>query len=163
FAAGQVVAVTGLSPSGYNGTFSVLSATSTQFTYVLATDPGAATTIAGAFAQLLPTRITDEVTNAQGQAPTILEIVSNGVSPSLVATAGAQFQNNGVPSIDGPFFIGSGLPTSAGQPITVLGTGTGQNFPNSRDVFGNFPSSNQIAISPSGQTIVVADSRTDSL
>jgi hypothetical protein len=171
FTAGQIVAVTGLSPSGYNGTIVVLSATSGQFTYALATNPGPATTVAGSFAQLLPTRITDELTNAQGQAPTVVTIGSknsgNGGDPGtpgqLVSDAGAQFQNNGVPSIDGPFYIGSGLSTSPGNPITVLGTGTDPNWPAVRDFFGNFPSSNQLAISPSGNTIVVADSRTDGL
>src|SRR5262249_33869760 len=135
FSAGQLVAVTRLTPNGYNGTGTPLSATSTQFTYAPATNPGAATNIPAAFAQPRPIRITDEVGAAQGQPPTIVEIASNPGGPSLVATAGAQFQNNGVPSIDGPFFIGSGLPTSAGQPITVLGTGTGQNWPTSRDAF----------------------------
>src|SRR5262249_4883606 len=109
FAAGQIVNVSGLAPAGYNGTFTLLSATATQFTYALATNPGAATTIAGAFAQLLPPRVTDEIAQAQGQAPTVVAIGTGPQFPSgtpgqLVATAGAQFQNNGVPSVDGPFF-----------------------------------------------------------
>src|SRR5262249_2611931 len=118
FVAGQIVNVSGLTPTGYNGTFTLLSATSAQFTYALATNPGAATTIAGASAQLLPTLVTNEIASAQGQAPTVVEIGASNPSSSsaipgqLVATAGAQFQNNGVPSVDGPFYIGSGLSQS---------------------------------------------------
>jgi hypothetical protein len=41
FAAGTIVTVTGASPSGYNGTFVVVSATGAQFTAALLSDPGA--------------------------------------------------------------------------------------------------------------------------
>src|SRR5262249_36975874 len=87
---------------------------------------------------------------------------SSAIPGQLVATAGAQFQNNGVPSVDGPFYIGSGLSQSAGQAVSILGTGTDPNWPSSRDIFGNFPSTNQIAISPDGNPIIVADSPPDS-
>src|SRR5439155_6165014 len=149
---------------GYNGTVTVLSATATQFTYTLATNPGATTSVVGATVQLLPTLVTNEIASAQGQAPTVVGIGTNpfGTPGQLVGTAGAQFQNNGVPSVDGPFFIGSGLSQSAGQSVSVLGTGTEPNWPAIRDVFGQFPSTNQISISPDGNTILVADSRTDS-
>src|SRR5262249_62166914 len=115
FTAGQTVAVSGLTPTGYNGTVTVLNANSTSFTYALATNPGPATVIAGAFAQLLPTVITNQV-SAQGQFPTVVTIGTrndaasgSGTPAQLVGTAGAQFQNNGTPSIDGPFYIDSGL------------------------------------------------------
>ena len=42
FIAGQSVVVAGMTPSGYNGTFTVVSATSTQFTYTTS-NPGTAT------------------------------------------------------------------------------------------------------------------------
>jgi hypothetical protein len=167
FTAGQIVAVTGLTPTGYNGTVTLLSANSTSFTYALATNPGPATVIAGAVAQLLPTGITNQV-SAQGQFPTVVAIgtrndsSTNPVPAQLVGTAGAQFQNNGTPSIDGPFYIGSGLTTSGGNSISVLGTGTDPNWPAVRDIFNQFPSTNQVAISPDGNTIIVADSRVDS-
>src|SRR5262249_27157453 len=36
------------------------------------------------------------------------------------------------------------------------------SFPTARDTFGNFPSTNQFWVSPDGNTILIADSRTDS-
>src|SRR5262249_32158319 len=120
--------------------------------------------ISGAVVQLLPTRITEEIAQAQGQSPTVVEIGTDpsGAPGQLVGTAGAQFQNNGVPSVDGPFFIGNGLVQSPGPAGNILGTGGDPNWPAVRDLFGNFPSTNQISISPDGQVILVADSRTDS-
>lgn len=41
FSAGQTVLVSGLTPSGYNGTVTISSPTSTQFSYALTTNPGA--------------------------------------------------------------------------------------------------------------------------
>lgn len=46
FAAGQVVTVFGVTPSGYNGTYEIVSASATQFTYAVA-DPGGAGTVFG--------------------------------------------------------------------------------------------------------------------
>ena len=37
FVAGETVVIAGMTPSGYNGTFTILSASSTQFTYAMAT------------------------------------------------------------------------------------------------------------------------------
>lgn len=46
-APGQLVTIAGITgnlvPAGYNGTFTVLTATATSFTYALATNPGTAT------------------------------------------------------------------------------------------------------------------------
>jgi hypothetical protein len=81
------------------------------------------------------------------------------ISPAgqLYVDGGAGAQSNGVPAIDGPATIGSALPTNAGQAGSVL-----VGFPTDRDPAGNFPSSQQFAISPDGNTIFVSDSRTDS-
>jgi hypothetical protein len=166
---GVRISVTGITPAGYNGTYTVLSATSNTFTATLLTNPGPVTSLANAVAQQLPALVTNEISAAQGQAPTVVGIGNNntvgsgtGTPGQLYGTAGAQFQNNGVPSVDGPFFIGSGLNQSAGQAVSILGTGADPNWPNGRDIFGNFPSTNQIAISPDGEFIFVADSRADS-
>jgi hypothetical protein len=83
---------------------------------------------------------------------------ATAISPAgqLYVDGGAGAQSNGVPAIDGPATIGTGLPTNAGQTGTVLA-----GFPTSRDSSGNFPSPEQFVISPDGNTIFVADNRTD--
>jgi hypothetical protein len=43
FVPGQVVVVGGMTPNGYNGVYTVVSASSTQFTAALASNPGTAT------------------------------------------------------------------------------------------------------------------------
>jgi hypothetical protein len=177
YVAGQSVFVTGIggatgfntpaAVNGYSTPFIVLSATSSQFTYSLPTQPTGTPTFTGATSQLAPTLVSLEANNPGNfaQAPSTVTIGAgpSGGFPQLIADAGNQFQNNGTPSIDGPFTVGSGLPTTGGQSIGVYGTGTGQNFPNARDRFQNFPSSAQFAVSPDGQTVFVADSRTDGL
>jgi hypothetical protein len=86
-----------------------------------------------------------------------------GIPGQLFFDGGAGSQSNGIANIDGPVQVGqysgtgfesnAGLPNVAGQPGTILG------FPTARDAFNNFPTSNQIVISPDGNTIFVADSR----
>ncbi len=49
FVAGNFVDVEGVTPSGYDGQFTILTASPTQFTYALATNPGAGT-VTGAYA-----------------------------------------------------------------------------------------------------------------
>jgi hypothetical protein len=174
YVAGQSVIVSGIGgATGYNTTttnsypnvFTILSATATQFTYALPTQPSGTPTYTGAVAQAVPTLISAAANNYgnSGQTPTTVTIGTdlNGNTPQLLGDAGNQFQNNGEPSVDGPFTIGSGLPQTGGQPIGVYGNGTGTNFPNARDIFQNFPSSAQFATSPDGNTVFVADSRTD--
>jgi hypothetical protein len=181
YVVGQSVIVSGIgtatgfnttSTNGYPAPFTVLSVigppgAQTGFTYALATQPTGTPTFTGATSQLAPTLVTAAANNFgnSGQAPSTVTIGAdlNGNYPQLLADAGNQFQNNGEPSIDGPFTVGSGLPTTGGQPIGVYGTGTGTNFPNARDRFQNFPTSAQFAVSPDGQTVFVADSRTDGL
>jgi hypothetical protein len=180
FAAGEIISVVGISPGGYNGSFTILSATATQFTYALATNPGSTTNVLGALAQLVPTIVSNEANNPGngGQTPNAVYIgafspdSNAGITPSLYGTDGNQFQPNGIASIDGPVAIGPGsynsvaggtLPQAAGQAIRVLGSGTATNWPNSRDVYNNFPSSQQVVVSPDGNTIMVADDRGDGL
>jgi hypothetical protein len=86
-------------------------------------------------------------------SPTAPAIDSTG---QLYVDGGAGAQSNGVPAIDGPATIGTGLPNNAGQTGSVL-----IGFPTDRDASGNFPSSQQFVISPDGNTIFVADTRTD--
>lgn len=45
YTVGQTVVIAGMTPAGYNGTFKILSANSTSFTYALAKNPGTATTM----------------------------------------------------------------------------------------------------------------------
>ena len=180
YVVGQSVIVSGIgvatgfntpSTNGYPAAFTVLSASSTQFTYALTTDPTSGgtkvPTFTGATAQLAPNLVSEAANNYgnSGQTPTTVTIGTGpgGNYPQLLGDAGNQFQNNGEPSIDGPFTIGSGLPTTGGQPIGVYGTGVGTNFPNARDISQNFPAAAQFAVSPDGNTVFVADSRTDGL
>ncbi len=76
----------------------------------------------------------------------------------LYGDAGSQAQTDGVPAADGPFTIGTGLPTSAGQSAAVF-----SGFPTVADgtTANQFPMSEQFSISPDGGTIIVADARTD--
>jgi hypothetical protein len=79
------------------------------------------------------------------------------VSPAgqLYLDGGAGAQPNGFPAIDGPGSVGTGLPVSGGQSITVL-----NGFP-TQSTHGAFPTSNQFVFSPDGMTIYVADGRTN--
>jgi hypothetical protein len=151
FVAGQTVSVSGITPSGYNGTFTVLSATATSFTYALNTNPGATTSVAGATATILTRQITNEV-----PSPTAVGIF-NG---ALWASAGAGAQSSGVPALDSPFVVSGSNPlaTVGGQAIV----NPSPSFPTATNAFGHFPSTNQFWVSPDGNTILIADSRTDS-
>ncbi len=164
YVAGQSVVVAGVTAAtGYNGTFAVLSASPSQFTYILATQPSGTPGLTSATSQLMPTALTNQYPSTQEPATVAIGTNPGGSPDNIIGPAGAQFQTNGTPSIDGPAFIGSGLVETGGNSVSVLGTGTGQNFPNATDIYGNFPTTAQIAVSPDGQTIFVADSRTDSL
>ncbi len=79
------------------------------------------------------------------------------ISPSgqLYGDAGSAAQSNGVPANDGPFTVGSGLPTDGGSSATTL-----QGFPTTSGANG-FPSSRQFVVSPDGNYIFVADARTN--
>src|SRR5262249_40925438 len=108
-----------------------------------------------------------QVTNWQANVTTVAIGASNPGALSGVANAdpgqlsfdsGVGNQSNGIGNIDGPVQVGAfnaigleapnaGLPTVAGQPGTILA------FPTARDASNNFPLSNQIVISPDGNTI----------
>ncbi len=99
------------------------------------------------------TQITAEVAS-----PTAVGVFADGTTTGqLFGSAGAGALASGVPALDSPYSVGTGLPTNGGQSIAVS-----PSFPTARDAFNNFPSTNQFAISPDGNTIYIADSRTDS-
>jgi hypothetical protein len=158
FAVGQQVTIASVGVSGYNGTFTIQTVpSSTTFTYADAASSLAAS--GGGTATPITTQITAEVSS-----PTAVAIGSANPTSSLAVpgqlfgSAGAGAQSNGVPALDSPYTVGSNLPTSGGNAIAVS-----PSFPTPRDAFGNFPSTNQFAISPDGNTIFIADSRTDSV
>jgi hypothetical protein len=108
------------------------------------------------------TTVTQEVSS-----PTAVGIGTNNTTGSgtgapgiLFGSAGAGAQTNGVPALDSPFTIGDPLPLpqDGGNAIHVS-----PSFPTARDIFNNFPSTNQFAVSPDGLTIFIADNRTDSV
>ena len=84
-----------------------------------------------------------------------------GQPGQLYITGAAGSPGGGLSSIDGPAQVLGGLATVAGQAESTLGNGGGTDFNTGRDASGNFPASNQIAISPDGLNIFVADGRTD--
>jgi hypothetical protein len=105
-----------------------------------------------------PVQVTNQVRfpTAVGIFPYNPTATLGGQSEQLYASAGVGPQPNGTPALDSPFTIGSGLPTVAGQAIAVS-----PSFPTSRNANGNFPTTNQFAVSPDGNTIYFADGRTD--
>jgi hypothetical protein len=122
-------------------------ATSTGIRYVAFGDNGAASTQVTAEVSS-PTAVGIGTLNTSGSG--------TGTPGQLFGSAGAGAQSNGVPALDSPYTVGTGLPTAGGQGITVS-----SSFPTARDAFNNFPTTNQFAISPDGNTIFIADSRTD--
>jgi hypothetical protein len=91
-------------------------------------------------------------------SPTVAELFpATGLSQTsqLYIDGGAGGQPNGFPAIDSPATVGTGLPTTSGQNVIVPA-----EFPTS-SVNGAFPTSNQFAISPDGNTVYIADGRTN--
>jgi large repetitive protein len=86
-------------------------------------------------------------------SPKVATISESG---QLYVNGGAGAQSNGVPAIDGPAAVGAGLPQVGGQVSSLL-----LGFPTAADSRGNFPVPNQFVVSPDGNTIFVADGRTD--
>ena len=104
------------------------------------------------------------------KTPSVIEIQTGnnqtgtlGVPGQLYVTGGAGAQSNGIGALDGPAQILGGLADVAGQSAKILGNdgATGTDFNVGRDAAGNFPATDQIAVSPDGLNIFVADSRTD--
>ncbi len=128
-------------------------ATSTGVVYVPFGNPGAAATNVSPEVPTTsssPFTVGIDTNNTSGSG--------NGTPGQLFGSAGAGAQTSGVPPIDSPFTIGSGLTQVGGSAITVS-----PSFPTTTDTYGNFPVSNQFAVSSDGNTIFIADSRTDSL
>jgi hypothetical protein len=91
-------------------------------------------------------------------SPTVAELFPpTGLSQTsdLYIDGGAGAQSNGFPAIDGPATVGTGLPITAGQYVSVP-----SEFPTARQN-GAFPTSNQFVFSPDGNTVYVADGRTN--
>ncbi len=82
----------------------------------------------------------------------------------LYGNAGDEAQTDGVPAADGPFTVGTGLPTTAGQsetlidPTAVAGPGF---FTGESGTPAAFVTPEQFSVSPDGQIIIVADARTN--
>jgi hypothetical protein len=91
-------------------------------------------------------------------SPTVAELwPATGLSQSseLYIDGGAGAQSNGFPAIDSPATVGTGLPITGGQYVSVP-----SEFPTAR-TNGAFPTSNEFVFSPDGNTVYVADGRTD--
>ena len=72
--------------------------------------------------------------SAEATSPTAVGISVDGTTTGqLFGSAGAGAQSNGVPALDSPFTVGSGLPIDAGQGIAVS-----PSFPTARDAFQQF-------------------------
>ena len=109
--AGALVTVSGASPSNYNGTFVVDTVPSTTtFTYVMLTDPGANATVVGSYTG-----------KTRGTAPTnwsSLPTYNNGIAQVITGTG----TTNGLPYVDVRFY---GKATVDTAPTVFFETTTG--------------------------------------
>jgi hypothetical protein len=107
---GQTVTIAGMTPSGYNGTFSVTSVSNDTFTYALATNPGSATAFGTADSGL-----------AIGGDLADMDATLN----SLIYTPGAGFYGTANLSVtandEGNSGFGGALTDSRSTSITVAG------------------------------------------
>ena len=78
FEAGQTVVITGMTPAAYNGTYTIVYADTTEFTYALAANPGTATAF-GAAAIGIETVTTDDDNFTVGQT-----VVIEGMTPATL-------------------------------------------------------------------------------
>jgi hypothetical protein len=91
-------------------------------------------------------------------SPTVAEIQPStglGQTSQLYISGGAGIQSNGFPAIDSPATVGNGLPITGGQTVQVPG-----EFPTA-STNGAFPTTNQFIFSPDGNTVYIADGRTN--
>jgi hypothetical protein len=89
-------------------------------------------------------------------SPSVAELwPSTGLSQTseLYIDGGAGAQSNGFPAIDSPATVGTGLPITGGQDVSVP-----SEFPTARQN-GAFPTSNEFVFSPDGSTLYIADGR----
>jgi hypothetical protein len=103
--AGNTVVITGVVPAGYNGAFTVVSSSSTQFTYTDSTGSlGTATNLGGANAASVPSNLTN---SAPGQCDPPTDLNANGTGANL-------YWRNGW----------AGIIAHVNQPGYIQGTGT---------------------------------------
>jgi hypothetical protein len=91
-------------------------------------------------------------------SPTVAEIgLPTGLTQTseLYISGGAGVQSNGFPPIDSPATVGNGLPIAGGQTVQVP-----SEFP-FMSTNGAFPTTNQFVFSPDGNTVYLADGRTN--
>jgi hypothetical protein len=91
-------------------------------------------------------------------SPTVAEVLPpTGLAQTsaLYIDGGAGAQSNGFPAIDSPASVGTGLPITGGQYVTVP-----SEFPTANQN-GAFPTTNQFVFSPDGNTVYIADGRTN--
>jgi hypothetical protein len=145
-------------PSSAGSVRNAISATGLGF--YIATSTGVLFVPYGNSGSTAPVLLTNEVASpsAVGIFPSYLTSPGGGW---LYGSAGAGAQSSGVPAVDSPFIVSGSnrLPTVGGQAIVNPPT----SFPTARDSMGNFPTTIQFAVSPDGNTIFIADSRTDGL
>jgi hypothetical protein len=91
-------------------------------------------------------------------SPTVAEVMpatALSQTSQLYISGGAGAQSTGFPPIDSPASVGNGLPITGGQNVTVPG-----EFPTASSN-GQFPTTNQFVFSPDGNTVYIADGRTN--
>ena len=91
---GAIVVVSGATPSAYNGTFTITVTSSTAFTYVMATNPGANASPVGSYTYGAWTSIgggatgggTDSIFNLNGQVITTSYTIPSGYNANTTGT-----------------------------------------------------------------------------
>jgi hypothetical protein len=104
---GNIVTVSGCTPSNFNGIFPITVTSATTFTYVMTSNPGSNATVVGRY----------QAQTTGGTIPTrwstLLSSVPTGMTATLVATG----TYNGIPTVDVNY---SGTPSSSGNFFPVL-------------------------------------------
>jgi hypothetical protein len=98
FVTGQTVVISGMTPAGYNGTYTIANATSTGFTYSLSTNPGGpatfvGTTTAGAIDAL---GFSGGAANSDGGLPSGTKLVAVSATAGLAAGSAVHLESHGV-------------------------------------------------------------------
>ena len=114
FVAGQTVTISGVTPAGYNGTFTVLTASGATFTYYNPVGSLGASTVAG-----LATIVPGAIQNALAALPTI-----GGATASIAASPTGATQAAG-PSNLVTINTAAAHGFVAGQLVTISGVGVG--------------------------------------
>src|SRR5262249_43061477 len=85
FTVGQTVIISGITPTGYNGTFVIASANATSFTYLLPTNPGTAT-----------------VTGAKATPASPVTNLADGATSTAITAASTASQTANIASVSKP-------------------------------------------------------------